>query len=115
MKKRAVWFFTALIVVAAGALLLRAMGVQQMELIAEERLDLLASSDGTAHIVGHLESGDRAWVVGCEDIKHYVVIKVKLEQGQVGHLHRGRLHLRRPPASSAWAAPVAWGCLQTTS
>jgi hypothetical protein len=108
--KRTVSFFIAVTVVAAAAALLPVVFLEKMELVAEERLDLFASSDQTSQIVGQLMPGSRVWVVGCEDIKHYFVVKVKLGRGQLGHVHKGRFELHRPPSLSAWSAPVAWGC-----
>jgi hypothetical protein len=107
---RAVWFIGSVCIVGLALATVPILLFQKMQLVAEERLDLLASPDQAARTVGHLQQGSRVWVVGCHDIHHYVVVKVRLDGGRVGYVHEGKFRLVRPPASSAWSAPISWGC-----
>lgn len=107
---RAGWFIAVVCGFALGVIILPVALFQKLEIVAEERIELLGSPDQTAPTVGSLEPGTRTWVVGCEDIHHYVVLKVKFEGDRVGYVHAGKFHLIRPSSLSAWRAPIAWWC-----
>jgi hypothetical protein len=104
------WFVAGVVAVGLAVAALPMVFLKKIEIIAEERLDLLAGIDQRAQTIGYLASGSRAWVVGCEDIHHYVVIKVRFDSDKTGYVHKGKFRLIRPSASSAWSAPVASGC-----
>ena len=107
---RTVWFMASVGVIVLALVISPLVFFQKVELVAEERLDLLATPDQAAEHIGQLAIGSRTWVVACYDIHHYVVLKVRLAGDRAGYVHKGKFRLVRPPAASAWRAPIAWWC-----
>jgi hypothetical protein len=83
---------------------------KKMEIVAEDRLELLGSPDQTSETVGSLAPGTRTWVIGCHDIHHYIVLKVRFDGERIGYIHAGKYQLIRSSSLAAWRAPIAWWC-----
>ena len=107
---RTVWFVIAVCLVTLAIIILPVVLFQKWEIVAEERINLLASPDQSSEIVGHLDPGTRTWVTGCYDIHHYIVYQVRFDGDRVGYLHYGKFSSVWPRGLRAWRAPIAWWC-----
>jgi hypothetical protein len=86
---------------------------EKITLIPEEQINLIAepvSDPAKAVVVGKLQAEQGVEVVGCYDMKHYIVPKVRLENEQTAYVTEAKFRLERKPAWSTFGESTVISC-----
>ena len=95
--------------ILAAALLYFTMG-QRVRLLAEEEIKVTVDPHGEKEVVGVIQAGQEVPVLKCEDLKHYIVPKVKLANGAEGYVLKGKFKINRHASWSSSASPISFTC-----
>jgi hypothetical protein len=82
---------------------------QRIVLVAEEDIQVASLPDGDV-LLGHINVGQSVEVIECEDLKHYIVPKVRLPDGAEGYILQWKFHLIRHSAWRFGAGPLSFSC-----
>jgi hypothetical protein len=106
--------------IGLGAIAVLAFGVmsfaQRVTLVANALIavvDRAVADPGQTKVVGTIATGQEVRVLGCVDIKHYLVPQVILDNGARGFVLVGDFQLKRDSPwslSSLRDASLAYGC-----
>lgn len=86
---------------------------EKIVLTTEEEAELVAEAvpdPAKEVVIGKLLRGESAEVLGCYDMKHYIVPKVRLANGKTGYLMKARFRLQRRPAWSTFEGSTVFSC-----
>jgi hypothetical protein len=105
VTRKLIWGVATALAIYALALVL--IG-QRINVIAKDRVNLYdAPMDG--QVIKILKPGEATAVVGCEDLKHYIV-PIVLVDGRRAYLHEGDYRLDRKAVWELHAGPVSFSC-----
>jgi hypothetical protein len=97
------------VVLVLGALIMGFNFGKRIILIADEdvQVTLLPTGDKA---IGTIPAGHGVEVLGCEDLKHYIVPKVRLWDGKDGYVLIGKFHLVRHSAWQFSTGELSFSC-----
>jgi hypothetical protein len=64
----------------------------------------------TARVIAVLEMGARADVLACNDLKHYFVPEIRLQDGRTGFVMGGQFELTKKSPSLKFDKPIVFSC-----
>ena len=108
-----------LIAVASVAVSLCAITVGFAEvytLVADENLVIrrvVNQADSPNNTIMTLTQGSSVSVVGCEDYKSDIALKIRIETGEIGYVSDGAFHLKREESVShlfSDSKTLVWSC-----
>jgi hypothetical protein len=105
VRRKLTWGVTAAFAIGAMACLL--IG-QRVTVIANGQVNLYDKPTG-GQVVKILNPGEMTSVVGCEDLKHYIV-PIVLIDGKRAYVHEGSYRLERKAAWELNAGPISLTC-----
>jgi len=82
--------------------------IERITIVADEHVGLFDRPEG-GQIIATLSPGQMAPVLGCKDIKHYIVPLVSLD-GKTGFAVGGEYHLKRGKVWTSSPAPMSLSC-----
>jgi hypothetical protein len=82
---------------------------KRITLVANEDIQVMLLPTGDKAI-GVIQAGQTVDVLGCEDMKHYIVPKVQLPDGNMGYVLDGKFHLLRHSAWRLSAGALSFSC-----
>lgn len=82
---------------------------QRVSLLATGDIKIISDPGGGVEI-GVIYAGQTVPVLRCEDLKHYIVPKVKLANGTEGYVLRGDFKIDRQPSWFSSSAPISFTC-----
>ena len=101
-------------VIVAGYLL----AGEKITLIPEEPIDLIAepvADPAKERVIGKLQARHSVEVVGCYDMKHYIVPEVRLATRQTAYVITAKFRLERKPTWSTWEGATVFSCRAWTN
>jgi|JI9StandDraft_2_1071091.scaffolds.fasta_scaffold44507_2 hypothetical protein len=110
MRTLVVFGVIVVALVAAAVLLLG----KNVELLATSSVPIGAEptiDPASTRTIAVLEKGTRVDVLSCKDLKHYLVPKVRLSDGQVGYVLGGQFELTKTMPSLAFNKPIVFSCM----
>lgn len=99
----------ATIAITLAILILGFSSGQRIKLIADEDISVTEMPDG-GNLLGTVKEGQAVDVLECEDLKHYIVPKVRLADGIEGYILMGDFHLIRHSAWQFSAGVISFSC-----
>jgi len=97
------------VVIALGASMMGFSFGKRIVLIADEdvQVSLLPNGDNA---IGMISAGRKVEVLECEDLKHYIIPKVRLSNGREGYVLVGKFHLVRHSAWEFSSGALSFSC-----
>lgn len=113
MKQKIHLFAFTVVVSVVMGLMIVVVGGKNIELVATARMpiysDLMPDAESNMEIAV-LDVGDRVDVLSCEDIKHYIVPKIRLADGRVGYVIQGQFEFIKTSPDLISGRPIVFSC-----